>query len=86
MQNGRNVTGSEKLAWKNKALPVVTDLLRKNINYPNCTGQDIMNQIGPMWEALKAQGLVTEEMTFQMFVSSAQRKYMEREMWRIMGL
>ena len=80
------MTNAEKLEWKNKAVPVLTEFLQKTINYPNCDGVQIMNQLGPMWELLVKNGMVTEGMTFQMFADSAHRKYMEREMWRIIGL
>lgn len=80
------MTEQEKLEWKDKALPIVVEHLQKTINYPNCGGDQIMNQVAPMWELLVKSNLIPEGMTFQMFVNSAHKKYMEREMWRIIGL
>lgn len=80
------MNASEKIEWQKKAKPILLAHLKKSIGYPNCTDKAIMEQVGPMWAELVASGLIVEGMTFQMFVTVAQRRYMEKEMWRIIGL
>jgi hypothetical protein len=80
------MTQNEKLTLRNKARTTLIALITQEIGYPNCSNEQIMDQVGPMWTQLKDSNLISEGMTFQEFIASAQKKYMEREMWRMMGL
>lgn len=80
------MTPEEKENWLSKVRPLLKEHLVNTIGYPNCTNEQIMGQIGPMWKVLETNGLIIEGMTIQMFIQHAQQKYMEAEMHRIIGL
>jgi hypothetical protein len=80
------MTAAEKIEWQKKALKVMKDHCAKTIGWPTCTNEAIFRELHGMWEALQANGLVLDGMTFQAFVSHAHNKYLQAEMNRILGL
>lgn len=80
------MTNEEKIEWRKKAIPLLKEFLAKTVGYPNCSNEAIMKNLDLMWAELGSNNLIVEGMTFQMFIVCAQKKYMEREMARIIGL
>lgn len=60
-------------AKKDRIKQVMIDTLTKNVNYPNCTIEVILQQLKPMWIELENQGL-TEGLSYQHFVSEANNR------------
>ena len=55
---------------KEKIKQIMINVLKKNVNYPNCEIDAIVTQIKPMWLALEEAGL-TEGLSFQAFQQHA---------------
>lgn len=72
--------------WVVKAIPVVQDYLHETIGWPMCTNKEIMNELDGIWRKLNEENLIPKEITYGVFAQVANRKYMEAEINRIIGL
>ena len=80
------MTKKELAAHKVKVKKVMVDYLTATLNYPQCTNEQIMQQLKPMWVKLEEAGLVIEGMKFQAFVEHAQREFLMAQVKDIMGI
>jgi hypothetical protein len=58
---------------KDKIKQVMIDTLTKNVNYPNCTVEVILQQLKPMWLALE-EAKLTEGLNYQEYVNQANNR------------
>jgi len=73
-------TPEEKLEWKNKAVALIKEHLAKSVGWPQCSDEQIMEQLGPMWDLLVEADLIPEGATQRNWIASAQRAYANAQM------
>lgn len=70
------MTPEEFETHKEKIKKVMVDHLTQSVKYPNCSNEQIMGQLKPMWILIEEAGLVLPGMNFQAFCAHAQNQFL----------
>lgn len=75
----------EQAQYKAKVKTLMLDHLKNTIGYPNCTDEQIMKELKPMWVKIEEANLKLEGMTFVHFSAIAQDQYTFNQIKKAMG-
>lgn len=73
------MTEAEIAIHKEKIKKLMLSHLTAKINFPNCTNQQILNELKPMWILIEEANLKLPTMSFQAFVEHARQQAMVSE-------
>jgi hypothetical protein len=80
------MTPEELQAHKEKMKKIMVDHLTEKHGYPNCTLEQIGQELKEMWVKLEDANLILEGMTFQAFFMHADQAFTFAKMQEIMGI
>jgi hypothetical protein len=73
------MTEAELANHKERIKTLMINHLKLKVNFPNCTNQQVLNELKPMWILIEEANLKLEGMTFQKFVEHARNQAMVSE-------
>jgi len=80
------MTAEELQVIKEKIKNSMVEHLTKSIGYPDCTNDQIISQLKPMWVKLEEENLILPGMSFSAFTVHAEHAFLFQQMQGIMGL
>ena len=72
--------------FKEKIKAAMIEHLKASVNYPQCTDEQIMQQLKPMWVMLEEKQLILPGLTFQGFVDQANNQFLLAQVKDILNI
>ena len=76
---------TEQKQYKTKVKKLIIDHLTSVLGYPECTDEQIIKELKPMWLKIEEANLKLPGMTFAHFVSMANDQYTFSQIKKAMG-